>query len=199
MGWLTPNHAGHYMYHTDMAVAFVEQGQAYIQDRFAQTTEEPVKDESLGGQRQDDTGSYTQAGGNDLVLRAGALGVSGKEWCADAKCSPGFSIVQFTREFKTPDKFDLELPSYSPNIGVIYAFAKLDPTNLEMVQHIMTTTGYVDLQWNIECAPGYFYECRHVSSRNRKCLFLHRGATGNVSRRNSSKHYETLPSWLHNS
>ncbi|CAE7810869.1 unnamed protein product, partial [Symbiodinium sp. CCMP2456] len=57
IGWLDPNRAGGpLMQDTDMVVAFVKDGQAGVQDRFARWIEEPLKDELLAGQRSDDAG-----------------------------------------------------------------------------------------------------------------------------------------------
>ncbi|CAE8726190.1 unnamed protein product [Polarella glacialis] len=158
MGWLTPSHVGHLMNHTDMVMAYVKDGQAVVEDRFAKYIEEPLKDELLAGQRQDDaTGLVSLNGANDLTLRAGALGSTGKEWCADSACKPGFSLVQFSRGFATGDAWDADLPVKSPKIGIIYAFASRDPTGTETAQHVMSSTGYADLQWNLECPAGTFF------------------------------------------
>jgi len=157
MGWLGPSHVGHLMNNTDMVMAFVKDGQAVVQDRFAKYIEEPLKDEMLEGQRQDDLGLWTGKGANDLVLHSGALGTPGKEWCADATCKPGFSLVQFSRPFTTGDAWDAKLPVVGAKIGMIHAFASSDPTETETSQHIMSTTGYKDLQWNLDCPAGTYF------------------------------------------
>ena len=76
IGWLSPSHTGLLMNHTDMSVAFVDGSGAVVQDRFARSIEEPLRDEMLGDQRADDNG-YGQ---NDLKLISGALGSPGTNW-----------------------------------------------------------------------------------------------------------------------
>lgn len=75
IGWLSPSHTGVLMNHTDMAVAFFQDGAAVVQDRFARYIEEPLRDEVLSGQRADDLGGPN--GQNDLELIPGALGTAG--------------------------------------------------------------------------------------------------------------------------
>eukprot|EP00928_Gymnodinium_smaydae_P095054 TRINITY_DN8104_c0_g2_i1.p1 TRINITY_DN8104_c0_g2~~TRINITY_DN8104_c0_g2_i1.p1 ORF type:complete len:1846 (+),score=294.15 TRINITY_DN8104_c0_g2_i1:63-5600(+) len=156
VGWLGPSHMGHYMNHTDMTVAFVDSnGMAVVQDRFAVYIEEPLRDEKLPGQRADDPSGF---GRNDLRTIPGALGMEGKEWCPDEECKQGFTLVQFTRNFTTPDLFDVQLPVRTAKIGMIHGFSNIDPTDVEMVQHIMSTTGYVDLPWNLDCPAGTYFD-----------------------------------------
>ena len=59
----------------DMVVAFVQDGVANVQDRFARSIEEPLRDEALSNQRSDDLGNPLN-GQNDLELISGALGHS---------------------------------------------------------------------------------------------------------------------------
>eukprot|EP00438_Fugacium_kawagutii_P004993 Skav215290 [mRNA] locus=scaffold2522:211104:213909:- [translate_table: standard] len=75
IGWLSPSHTGLLMNHTDMSVAFVQNGVAVVQDRFARSIEEPLRDEVLANQRSDDLGQGN--GQNDLKLISGALGTAG--------------------------------------------------------------------------------------------------------------------------
>lgn len=76
IGWLSPSHTGLLMNHTDMSVAFIQDGVAVVQDRFARSIEEPLRDEVLANQRSDDLGSPLN-GRNDLKLISGALGSPG--------------------------------------------------------------------------------------------------------------------------
>jgi len=157
IGWLTPDHIGHYMNYTDMNVVFVnDAGEAVVQDRFAFRTEEPVRDERLPNQRVDASGNAL-SGHNDLTPYSGALGTPGKEWCPDSKCEPGFTLVQFQRPFRTNDTWDARLPVLGPKIGLIFAFATVDPTDLEMVEHIMSSAGYHDIVWNKQCEAGTYF------------------------------------------
>ena len=68
----------------------------------------------------------------------------GKEWCPDLQCKTGFTLVQFLRPFDTRDAYDLRLPVNGAKIGLIHAF--------------------VDLQWNLECSPGNYFEVAMVGS-----------------------------------
>ena len=89
----------------------------------------------------------------------------GKEWCPDLECKTGFTLVQFQRPFDTADASDLRLPVNGAKIGLIHAFATRDPVNGIMIQHTSTSTGYVDLQWNLECSPGTYFEVAMLGSR----------------------------------
>eukprot|EP00439_Symbiodinium_sp_Y106_P069001 s413_g11.t2 len=133
MGWLDPARAGGpLMQDTDMVVAYVKDGQAGIEDRFARWIEEPLKD--------------------------GVLGTSGKEWCPDDACNPGFSLVQFRRKFMTEDISDIVLPVKASKIGIIFSFAKTDPFESYLEQHLPTSTGYIDIAWNLVCDPGLYFD-----------------------------------------
>ncbi|CAL1129696.1 unnamed protein product [Cladocopium goreaui] len=164
IGWLSPSHTGLLMNHTDMSVAFIQDGVAVVQDRFARSIEEPLRDEVLANQRSDDLGSPLN-GRNDLKLISGALGSPGKEWCPDLECKTGFTLVQFQRPFDTADASDLRLPVNGAKIGLIHAFATRDPVNGIMIQHTSTSTGYVDLQWNLECSPGTYFEVTTIECK----------------------------------
>ncbi|CAE7719599.1 unnamed protein product [Symbiodinium pilosum] len=111
----------------------------------------------LSGQRSDDLGNPLN-GQNDLELIPGALGRSGKEWCPDDKCDPGFSLVQFRRKFFTEDASDIVLPVKASKIGIIFSFAKSDPFETYLEQHFPTSTGYIDIAWNLVCDPGFFFD-----------------------------------------
>jgi len=89
----------------------------------------------------------------------------GKEWCPDLECKTGFTLVQFQRPFDTADASDLRLPVNGAKIGLIHAFATRDPVNGIMIQHTSTSTGYVDLQWNLDCSPGTYFEVAMLGSR----------------------------------
>lgn len=67
----------------DMVVAFVQDGVANVQDRFARSIEEPLRDEALSNQRSDDLGNPLN-GQNDLELISGALGTPGA--CLVTRC-----------------------------------------------------------------------------------------------------------------
>ena len=164
IGWLSPTHSGVLMNHTDMVVAFVQDGQAVVQDRFARYIEEPLRDELLSDQRSDDLGNSLN-GQNDLELIPGALGTAGKEWCPDLQCNTGFSLVQFRRAFNTDDASDLRLPVKSAKIGLIHAFSTKDPIDGILVQHVSSSTGYVDLQWNLDCIPGTYFEITNIECK----------------------------------
>lgn len=71
-----------------------------------------------------------------------------KEWCPDAKCSPGFTLVQFRKRFKSEDAWDVQLTSRLTKVLIIFSFAIDDPTEFEMLQHAATSTGYGALLWN---------------------------------------------------
>lgn len=158
MGWLDPaREGGPLMQDTDMVVAYVKDGQAGIEDRFARWIEEPLKDELLQGQRSDDLGNPLN-GANDLELVPGVLGTSGKEWCPDDACNPGFSLVQFRRKFMTEDVSDIVLPVKASKIGIIFSFAKTDPFETYLEQHLPTSTGYIDIAWNLVCDPGLYFD-----------------------------------------
>ena len=43
--------------------------------------------------------------------------------------------------FTTPDMKDVKLPVNVTKIKIIYAFSGSDPTSLEMVKHVSSTTG----------------------------------------------------------
>ncbi|CAE7504109.1 unnamed protein product [Symbiodinium sp. CCMP2592] len=158
IGWLNPSRdESSLMVRTDMVVAFVEDGQAVVQDRFAFSIEEPIKDEMLADQRPDDVGNLLN-GRNDLTLIPGSLGLPGLEWCSDATCSLGFSLVQFKRAFATEDAYDIRLPAKSAKLGLIYAWGNRDPFATYMEQHGGGDRGYVELQWNLDCVPGTFFD-----------------------------------------
>ncbi|CAE7337002.1 dfx [Symbiodinium natans] len=130
IGWLNPDRdGGPLMQNTDMV--------AEVQDRFARwiatalhEEEEPLRDELLSGQRTDDAGNPLN-GANHLELIPGALGISGREWCPDEVLST--------------------------KIGLIFAFARTDPHE-HLDQHLLSSTGYVDLSWNLDCAPGQYFD-----------------------------------------
>eukprot|EP00930_Biecheleria_cincta_P021105 TRINITY_DN15717_c0_g1_i4.p1 TRINITY_DN15717_c0_g1~~TRINITY_DN15717_c0_g1_i4.p1 ORF type:complete len:2701 (+),score=424.75 TRINITY_DN15717_c0_g1_i4:78-8105(+) len=207
MGWLNALQEGPLMNHTDVVVTYVtDTGEAVVQDRFAYWIEEPQIDESVKNQRQDDIGNWIN-GENDYEPYPGALGVNGKEWCPDTKCKPGFSLVQYTRKFTTPDAWDAKLSASSSKIGVIWAFASLDPGSEGLVQH--STKGYVDLEWNIDCRGGTYYdsyniECkpcdkgtfRPETSSKYSCLMAPFGTfqdeTGQDSAKKCPDHFTTL-------
>ncbi|CAE7513674.1 unnamed protein product [Symbiodinium natans] len=159
MGWLRPDRdAGSpLMQNTDMVVAYVKDGQGAVEDRFARWFEEPLKDELLAGQRSDDVGNPLN-GANDLELIPGVLGRSGQEWCPDDACNPGFTLVQFRRRFLTEDVSDIVLPVKASKIGIIFSFAKTDPFESYLEQHLPTSTGYIDIPWNLVCDPGFFFD-----------------------------------------
>ncbi|CAE7931018.1 unnamed protein product [Symbiodinium necroappetens] len=164
IGWLNPSRdEASLMVRTDMVVAFVEDGQAVVQDRFAFSIEEPTKDEMLADQRPDDAGNPLN-GRNDLKLIPGSLGLPGLEWCSDATCSLGFSLVQFQRAFATEDAYDIRLPAKSAKLGLIYAWGSRDPFATYMEQHGGGDRGYVELQWNLDCAPGTFFDIASAES-----------------------------------
>lgn len=209
MGWINQYQAAPtpLMNHTDVVVTYVsDTGDAMVQDRFAYWIEEPQLDQMVQNQRQDDLGDWVN-GENDYVLQPGALGVNGKEWCPDTKCKPGFSLVQYTRKFTTPDAWDAKLSADLSKIGVIWAFASLDPGTTGLVEH--STKGYVDLEWNIDCPGGTYFdsyniECkpcdkgsfRPKTSSKYSCLLAPLGTFQNETGQDTTKpcprHFSTL-------
>ena len=46
----------------------------------------------------------------------------------------------------------------SAKIGLIYAWGSSDPFATYMEKHDSSDSGYVDLTWNLDCAPGMFFD-----------------------------------------
>ena len=43
-------------------------------------------------------------------------------------------------------------------IGIIFSFAKTDPFESYLEQHLPTSTGYIDIAWNLVCDPGLYFD-----------------------------------------